>query len=363
MTQMRVLISAPDLSPEKNVSGISSVVATIIDGLSDRVQFFHLKAGRSDKDFLGLAGYFYLLFSLLAFPFKVFFNGVNLFHQNVPLNFKGVIREYLFSTLASACRLPVLVHLHGGDYICKAPSSPILLYMVRSLLRRARKVVVLNAYEVSQIKRLYDADCVVLKNAVNDRFFSMKSVSFTPGKVSFIFLGRIESAKGLNEMVEAFKMLRNEGSTFRFVLCGAGPEEDFFVRRFMEVLGDDFEFMGVVSGEHKRSLIQQADFFLLPSYAEGLPISLLEAMSCGVVPIVSDDESLLHVIKNESNGFVVQKRSAVDLAKTLGRLMVIEQNDYRMISLACRKAVEEHYSVNNYNQYLFRLYQDISAKS
>ena len=359
MTQMRVLISAPDLSPEKNVSGISSVVATIVDGLSDRVQFFHLKAGRSDKDFLGMAGYFYLLFSLLTFPVTVIFNRINLFHQNVPLNFKGVVREFLFSSLAVACRLPVMVHLHGGDYICKAPSSPVLLFMVRTLFRRARKVVVLNAYEVSQIKRLYDADCVVLKNAVNDRFFSMKSVSFTPGKVSFIFLGRIESAKGLNEMVEAFKMLRNEGSTFRFVLCGAGPEEDFFVRRFTEVLGDDFEFMGVVSGDHKRSLIQQADFFLLPSYAEGLPISLLEAMSCGVVPIVSDDESLLQVIKNESNGFVVQKRSAVDLAKTLGRLMVIEQNDYRMISLACRKAVEEHYSMAKYNNSLLSFYEEI----
>lgn len=359
MTQMRVLISAPDLSPEKNVSGISSVVATIVDGLSDRVQFFHLKAGRSDKDFLGMAGYFYLLFSLLTFPVTVIFNRINLFHQNVPLNFKGVVREFLFSSLAVACRLPVMVHLHGGDYICKAPSSPVLLFMVRTLFRRARKVVVLNAYEVSQIKRLYGVDSVVLKNAVNDGFFSLRADSFKTRKLSFIFLGRLESAKGLNEMVEAFKMLRNEGSTFRFVLCGAGPEEDFFVRRFTEVLGDDFEFMGVVSGEHKRSLIQQADFFLLPSYAEGLPISLLEAMSCGVVPIVSDDESLLHVIKNESNGFVVQKRSAVDLAKTLGRLMVIEQNDYRMISLACRKAVEEHYSMAKYNKSLLSIYEEI----
>lgn len=360
MKKVRVLISSPDLSSEINVSGISSVVKTIINGLSEKVQFFHLKAGRPDKDVLGLFGYMQLLRTLLGFPFVVYFYRIELFHQNVPLNFKGVIREYLFNNLARMYGIPILVHLHGGDYLRQPPSSRILRYMIRSLLNGARKVLVLNNYEASQTKRLYQINSLIMKNAVDEDFYSHVADRSMSDKVRFLFLGRLIEEKGLFEMINAFEILKETGKSFKLGICGSGPCEAEIVKRFTEVLGDDFEFKGVVSGVEKRDVIQSSDFFLLPSYfSEGLPMSLLEAMSCGVVPIVSDDESMLQVIKDGSNGFIVQKRSVVDLAKTLGRMMFMEHDEYRKVSLACRKAVEVHYSMKNYSNSLLSIYEEI----
>lgn len=70
---------------------------------------------------------------------------------------------------------------------------------------------------------------------------------------------------------------------------------------------DDFIFKGVVSGDEKLKAIQLSDYFVLPSYSEGLPISLLETMSCGLIPIVSDDESLSLIVEHRVNGIVVKR--------------------------------------------------------
>ncbi|MCA1745268.1 MAG: glycosyltransferase family 4 protein [Bacteroidales bacterium] len=355
---MRVLISAPGLSPGKNVSGISSVAASIIDGLRDYACFVHLKAGRSDMDRSGVIGYLALIFSLVSFPWLIYRKRINLFHQNVPLNTKGVIREFLFSTVASLCHVPILVHLHGGVFIDEQPRSKWLYKMTRQLLLNARQVIVLSSYETNQLTQLYQIESVILKNAVDTKRFHMKQAVYGTSLPVLLFLGRIHEEKGLNEMAEAFSQMADK-KLFRFVMCGAGPQKDFFVQRFQEILGDSFIFKGVVSGEQKVEIIRQSDFFILPSYSEGLPISLLENMSCGVVPVVSDDEALLHVVTDSVNGFIVKKKSSVDLSKKLGSILALSPQEYRNVSLNARASVEEKYALDNYNNKLLMIYKNM----
>lgn len=355
---MRVLISAPDLTPGKNVSGISSVVDAIITGLEDKVEFIHLKAGRSDLDSSGVKGYFQLIKSLLLFPWIVYRDKIDLFHQNVPLNGKGIIREFLFGTMAKICRIPILVHLHGGLFIDDAPGSRWLYWMTRIVLKRGEQVIVLNDYEKGQLESLYQSESIILKNAIDTHKFLMKESYSQSDLPVLLFLGKIHEEKGLDEMVDAFEMIYPEHS-FKFVLCGAGPRESYYVSRFKNILNNDFEFMGVVSGAQKIKVIQQSDYFLLPSYSEGLPIALLENMSCGVIPIVSDDEALLHVITDGENGYVVKKRSALDLAEKLKYIISLSVEQNMRLSRKVRESVEKNYSIDDYNESLLRLYDNV----
>ncbi len=355
---MRVLISAPDLSPGKNVSGISSVVDAIITGLEDKFEFVHLKAGRSDLDSSGVKGYFQLIKSLLLFPWIVHRDKIDLFHQNVPLNARGVFREFLFSAMAKICRVPILVHIHGGVYIDVAPSSRLLFILTKNVLKSGKQVVVLNDYERSQLENLYQVKSVILKNAIDTQRFLMKKSYNRSNRPVLLFLGKIHEEKGLNEMVDAFEMIYPE-HPFKFILCGSGPQELYFVSKFREILGDDFVFMGVVSGSQKIEVIQGSDYFLLPSYSEGLPIALLENMSCGVIPVVSDDEALLHVIEDGENGFIVKKRSAYDLAYKMRAIFSLPLEQNIELSRKIRVYVEENYAIEDYNKELFMLYNKV----
>lgn len=353
---MRILISAPDLAPEKNVSGISSVVSAIIQGLDKYVRFFHIKLGRSDKDFWGIKGYLRLLKNLAFFPFIIHRNKIDLFHQNIPMNRKGVIREYIFSTTAKFFRLRILVHLHGGVFLDEAPKSRLLKKLIKSMLRRGKYVIVLNDYEKKQVEKLYQTQSIVLKNAINSEEFPMRKLPVSSELPVLLFLGRILGQKGLNEIVDSFEMIYPQ-NRFKFVLCGAGPEERYFVSKFRELLGDDFVFMGAISGSQKIEVIQQSDYFLLPSYVEGLPIALLENMSCGVIPIVSEAKAFTHVITDGVNGFVVKLGSSSDLAEKLKYVFSLTLKQKIKLSNQIRKYTEENYSIESYNNEILKLYE------
>ncbi|NJO25609.1 MAG: glycosyltransferase family 4 protein [Bacteroidia bacterium] len=102
-----------------------------------------------------------------------------------------------------------------------------------------------------------------------------------------MFIGRISNTKGLDFIYTALSKLKKLNLNFKFIMAGAGPQQNEYVQKFASLLGNNFEFKGVVSGQTKTALYQSCHVFLLPSLFEGLPMSLLEAMSFGLVPVVT----------------------------------------------------------------------------
>lgn len=355
--RIRVLISAPSLSVNKTVSGISAVVSSIIENVQD-VEFFHLKAGRSDHDFFGIVGTLTFLINVLRFPFIINKHQIDIYHQNLPLNTKAIIREYVFNRLATLCKLPVLLHIHGGRFIKEKPASKLLYLMTSRLLKGSRVVVVLNKFEQGQLLTLYNCQTRVLGNAIDLNKFSLKQQLQSYKTPQFIFLGRLHESKGLHEILEAFKELHKKYS-FRFCLCGAGPQEKYFTKQFENELKDDFIFKGVVSGDEKLKAIQLSDYFVLPSYFEGLPISLLETMSCGLIPIVSDDESLSLIVEHRVNGIVVKKKSSTDLKRKIEELLNMSMEDRIVLAQNARATIEKSYDISVYVKNIKKSYKEL----
>lgn len=354
---MKVIISAPDLQEKRNVSGISAVVSSIIENVQD-VEFFHLKAGRSDHDFFGIVGTLTFLINVLRFPYIIKKHQIDIYHQNLPLNTKAIIREYVFNWLAALCKLPVFLHIHGGGFIKEKPTNKLLYLMTSRLLKKSRVVVVLNKFEQGQLLTLYNCQARVLGNAIDLNKFSLKQQLQSYKTPQFIFLGKLHESKGLHEILEAFKELHKKYS-FRFFLCGAGPQEKFFAEQFKNELNDDFIFKGVVSGDEKLKAIQSSDYFVLPSYAEGLPISLLETMSCGLIPIVSDDESLTLIVEHRVNGIVAKKKSSTDLERKIEELLNMSMEDRLVLAQNARATIEKSYDIGVYARNIRKSYKEL----
>lgn len=355
---MNILITAPSLNPEKNVSGISTVVQTILEH-NQKPVYSHYLLGRPDKKQSKIAWAFHLLKQVLLFPFALKKWKIDLVHQNLPFDPKGLTRESVINFWCWLMQVPVLLHVHGGVFLMNPPQNYFFIFFAKQLFKHSKAVVVLSDLEKEALRKYYHYDsAVVLLNSVDTSLFSSSAKQLDKDKPTLLFMGRIHESKGIEDMVEAFKQLRKD-CAFRFVLCGDGPLKNACINSCREILGDDFEYRGVVSGARKYDTIGEANFFLLPSrYGEGLPMALLETMAAGVVPIVTDDASMKYVVQNEVNGLRVEKRNPQHLYSQVKKA-ISDKELYKALSYNAAETVKYQYDVEQYVIKLNEIYNSI----
>ena len=129
-----------------------------------------------------------------------------------------------------------------------------------------------------------------------------------------LFLGRLVPEKGLRYLVEAFKQVKTDK---KLVIAGGSSDTDEFTNELKEMAkGDDrILFTGFVQGKELDELYSNAYVYTLPSDLEGMPLSLLEAMSYGNCCLVSDIDECASVVKDKA--FVFKKSDVVDLKEKL----------------------------------------------
>ena len=108
----------------------------------------------------------------------------------------------------------------------------------------------------------------------------------------------------MDYLFEAMRMLKEKGQDVTLHFAGIEQGKNGYIGRFQELLGDHFVYEGVVSGNRKTELLRRCQIFVLPSLYEGLPISLLETMAYGMVPVVTDVGSIGEDVKDGVNGLM-----------------------------------------------------------
>ena len=188
---------------------------------------------------------------------------------------------------------------------------------------------------------------MIIKNGVDTCHFSkdIKKRKETRERLGlsdefvFLFASRWASNKGIFELVRAFaELLTLTDIKMKLVLIGSGKgsgETDMILEQ-IDALGirKDVLPLGVVDSIYEYYCM--ADVFVLPSYLEGLPMALLEAMSCGLVPIVSKVGGNVELIKERENGFLVEPQSIDDLVQKM--MWCINNKD--KLGLIGKKAIE-----------------------
>ncbi len=132
----------------------------------------------------------------------------------------------------------------------------------------------------------------------------------------FLFLGRLVPEKGLRYLIKAFKQVDTEK---KLVIAGGSSDTDEFTKELKELARDDSRiiFTGFVQGKELDELYSNAYVYTLPSDLEGMPLSLLEAMSYGNCCLVSDIDECASVV--EDKAFVFKKSDVADLQSKLQR--------------------------------------------
>ncbi len=356
---MKVLITAPSLDENANVSGISTLVRQIINrGAAD---FYHFRAGKQDGE--KTSGNWFLQQILLVPRFlqTIRREKIDVVHLNTALVPLSIGRDFALATAARIAGRPILLHLHGGRFLMNEFESRLLAALAEKMFRSASVIVVLSEHEKeSLIRRWRNLDVRILPNAIATGEIPNVERKLKEEK-TIIFLGRLHESKGLHEIIEACRILKNEGFDFQFNCFGAGALKDFFVGEMTKILGDKFYFGGVAAGAEKWKQLAASDIFLLPSrYGEGLPMAMLEAMAARCVVVAADVASVRAVIKNGENGFLVEPYNAAQIVEKLNFLLS-GKADWESLRRQARAAVEEKFAIDDYIIKLESLYAEITS--
>lgn len=268
-------------------------------------------------------------------------------------------RKSVFVLIASLARCPVLVHLHGGRFLdFYRDCGPIRRALIRYTLRSSQRIVVLSSSWKQAIEGIAPgARAIVVANPVHVRS------RLEPRAISnrILFLGRLTEAKGFFDLLAAAAHIQRAGIQFELRCGGLGDLE--FVRNEVRRLGIESSvvLLGWVEGEAKHREIEQAAVFVLPSYIEGLPMGVLEAMAAGVPVVATRVGGIPDAIEDGHTGFLIVPGDIDALAD-------------RLIRLLCDPSLREHFSGNAHAHALARfstehvlaqvdeLYRDLGAK-
>ena len=169
------------------------------------------------------------------------------------------------------------------------------------------------------------------------------------------YLGRIEPNKGMTELLIACQRLKKEGLPFQLVIAGKEQTEGEYLPQFDQWLGDSFEYVGLVSGQTKCDFLRSLDAFVLPTYFEGLPMSLLESMSYGKAPIVTPVGSIPQVVRDGENGIFVKDHDMDSIVNAIKRLSD-DRVLLRKLGEEARKTIFSQFSPKKYIEKLNDIY-------
>lgn len=353
---MNIIITSPSLDPTKNVSGVSFVTKFIIDNNKGN-NYIHFELGKKDNEKGGIFRILPIMKNLLKWNQLLSKHPEAIIHYNFPLSKASIIRDPLFIRIALIKKQKIVIHIHGGVFLT-APSIPTYLnYILKKIFSLPVPFIVLSELEKKILADKFNCknvyvlpNCVDLKEAIS---FQRKPNNTNPLVIGY--LGRIAETKGMSYLLDACVKLKEKGMPFILKLAGKEEIKDQYLPLFKEKLGAQFVYEGVVSGDKKTTFLKSLDVFALPSFFEGLPISLIECMSFGVVPVTTNVGSISEIVKEKDNGLFVQVKDSITICQQIV-ILNSDRNLLQHLSQNAKEYIIKHFNEQEYINKLNKIY-------
>ena len=179
-----------------------------------------------------------------------------------------------------------------------------------------------------------------------------------PEIFEILCVGRLVPAKGQHMLIDAVDRLRAEGRKVRLRLVGAGPDgASLKIHTARLDLSGNVVFEGAINQDSIRALYAQADIFALPSFAEGLPVVLMEAMSMEIPCVTTHIAGIPEMIRDGLDGLLVHASDLEALVTALTRL-IDDEKLRRKLGKNARKRIVERYNLTGNVERLARIFSD-----
>ncbi len=251
------------------------------------------------------------------------------------------------ATLQAIPSIAVVTGL-GYAFIHKGIINRITRYLYGISNRYHQKVIFENEDDLKlfiDLKILNGSKGISIKGCgVDVEYYKPKENSKRKDKLVFTFIGRLLYDKGIKEFVEATKLLKEETDNFECWVVGeldAGNPSMISRKELLSWIEDDLiNYLGFV--DDIRDIISQSDCIVLPSYREGMPRVILEAMSMKKMVIASNVAGCREAVVNGENGFLVDCQSVNSLSEAILKTCKLhDEKRYEMGEKGRSKAILE----------------------
>jgi len=216
--------------------------------------------------------------------------------------------------------------------------------------KNADKIIVTSLEDrkfVEKRFRIKSLKIEIIPNYIDVELFKPLNISKEKGRI--IFVGRLEKGKNLFNLIEAIANL-----PVKLVLIGSGSLKEK-LKKFSKEKKANVEFKGNIANEKLPEELNKSEIFVLPSFYEGCPKVLLEAMSCGLPCVGADVEGIKEIIRHKENGYLC-KTDAKSIKEAIVNILQNKELQEKMGENA-RKTILENFSLEKILEKELKIYE------
>ena len=353
MKQLKIIMLGDSLCKQ---GGIVTLEKLIFEQAPPNIQIEHIATAGGGS---GIQKILLFGIGLCKLVLKLLSTEVDILHIHVAER-ASTFRKSIVTLIALICRKPVILHTHGPEFRLFYSKLPqFLKQWISWVFGKSDRFIVLSEswknFYINDVN-LKPEQVVVLPNPV-------KIPTQVPHRsnsplVSFVFLGRIGQRKGSFDLIEAYANLPTEDkSRSQLILAGDGDVTSAQSLIANLNLTNYITVLDWLDSEQRDALLAKADIFVLPSYNEGLPMSILEAMSWGLPIITTPVGGIPELVTHNKNGLLVNPGDIQQLSAAMQSL--IDSENLRLsLGSNARKSVT-HLDVKYYFDRLDEIYYTV----
>ena len=278
--------------------GISSVVKELMSSkLKENYNLYHLATHINGSNFVKIM---YLLHAYFLYPFVLIFRNIDIVHIHGGMG-NSFVRKSYFLVIGKLFGRRVIYHMHSAMIAenidrCHPYGKRLIVY----LFNKCDAIIAISEFWKNVIQVYTENSVCVIYNPIKLRKITLKKTISNP--INILTLGELGKRKGTKKIIKIAASLKDENIVF--VIGGNGNIEYYksLVKKCDAV--DKVIFRGWVDGQDKEDLLLNADIYFLPSRFEGLPMSILEAMSYGLPVISTKVGGIPELVVHGYNGMV-----------------------------------------------------------
>lgn len=246
-------------------------------------------------------------------------------------NFKAIIHRYFFKKVINA-------------------SDSIILY---SKLMLNDLIFMKKSFDQSKI--------ITIKNAVDHNYFISRD---EPDSNTILYVGRVHPLKNIDEIIQALSLIREKYVTIKLIIVGSIDSTLYFeeLRSLIDHLEckNNVEFLGPIPHDNIFEIYKKAKIFVLMGENEGIPRSILEAMSCGIPVIAAPNSGIPDVIINGVNGILVENNNPKILSEKISNLLS-NSNLRNKMGIEARKTIIQKHNWKDFTNNLNQVFTNLNA--
>ena len=279
---------------------------------------------------------------------------MDILHVNMAAD-ASFYRKKIFIDTAAFFHKKILIHEHGGDFqsFYYKKNNEIGRRLIRKTLNKAQVFVVLSQSWADFFKPIVNKEkIVILENAV--------LIPPTP-KTSYddhnlLFLGRLCKEKGIAELLDAVSVTSQKYPDIRLYLGGVWEDDDLKTKA--AALKKRVKYLGWIDDKKKERCMEKCSVFVLPTYFEGQPVSLLEAMAKGMAVVSTEVGGIPQIVANNQDGVLIPPKDTQALAESICRLLY-DADAKKRLGINAKARVTQSYNMRERVDELVAIYENM----